>query len=290
MAGPEANSLAGAHRYQRFNPGVGFTYNLDPAIGLFGGYSESMRAPTSIELSCADPNSPCTLPTGFNGDPELKAVTARTVEFGARGKLGADVAWNTAVYDSRLQNDIQFIATSATYGYFFNVGATERRGFEIGAQAQLNRLSLSANYGYVEATFQSPFTTAGGENVTSGDRIPGIPSSTFKLRADWRPTDSLSVGGAVIVVGQQYDHGNENNQDPDGKLPGYTVVDLDAQYRIGKALTLSLNIDNVFDQVYATYGLSGSTSIYSLATEPFSTPAPPRAVWLKATYTFGGGG
>jgi outer membrane receptor protein involved in Fe transport len=248
-----------------------------------------MRAPTSIELSCANPNSPCALPTGFNGDPDLKAVTARTVEIGGRGKLGA-LAWNAAVYDSRLRNDIQFIATSATYGYFFNVGDTERRGVEFGAQAEVNRLTLSANYGYVEATYQSPFTTAAGENVTPGDRIPGIPDSTLKLRADYRPTDSLTLGGAVIVVGRQYDHGNESNTDPNGQLPAYTVVDLDAQYRIGKALTLSLNIDNVFDQVYSTYGLSGQTSIFTLASEAFQTPAPPRAIWLKVTYAFGGAG
>lgn len=290
IAGPEASGLSGSHAYQRFNPGVGFNYNLDPAVGIFGDYSESMRAPTSIELSCANPNSPCALPTGFGGDPDLKAVTARTFELGGRGKLGAAFAWNAAVYDSRLRDDIQFIATTSTYGYFFNVGDTERRGLEFGVQTEVNGLTLSANYGYVEATYQSPFTTAAGENVTAGDRIPGIPASTFKLRADYRPTDSLRLGGAVSIVGEQYDHGNENNTDPNGKLPGYTVVDLDAQYRIGKALTLSLNVDNVFDQVYSTYGLSGATSIYSLATEPFSTPAPPRAVWLKATYAFGGAG
>ena len=154
-----------------------------------------MRAPTSIELSCANPNSPCALPTGFNGDPDLKAVTARTFELGGRGKLGGAFSWNAAIYDSRLRNDIQFIATSATYGYFFNVGDTERRGLEVGAQAEVNKLTLSANYGYVEATYQSPFTTAAGENVTPGDRIPGIPSSTLKLRADYRPTDSLRWAG-----------------------------------------------------------------------------------------------
>ncbi len=290
IAGPEAHGLSGAHVYQRFNPGIGFNYNLDPAIGIFGNYSEAMRAPTSIELSCADPNSPCALPTGFNGDPDLKAVTARTIEFGGRGRLGGAFAWNAAVYESRLQNDIQFIATSATYGYFFNVGETQRRGVEIGVQTDVDRLTLSANYGYVEATYRSPFTTASGESVTPGDRIPGIPSTTFKFRADYRPTDSLSLGAAVIVVGGQYAHGDENNADPNGRLPGYAVVDLDARYRVGKALTLALNIDNLFDQVYATSGLSGVTSIYSLATQTFSTPAPPRAVWLKATYAFGGGG
>ncbi len=288
VAGPEASSLNGSHRYQRFNPRVGFNYNLNPSLGLFGGYSESMRAPTSIELSCANPDSPCALPTGFNGDPDLKAVTARTFEFGGRGTLSGKVSWNAAIYDSRLQNDIQFIATSATYGYFFNVGDTERRGLEVGARADLGRWSLAANYGYVEALYRSPFTTVAGESVRSGDRIPGIPASTFKLRAGYRVTDDFRIGGVLVATGQQYAHGNENNADPTGRVPGYAVVDLDAEYRIGKALKLSVNVDNLFDQTYATYGLSGTNSIYSLAAEQFRTPAAPRGVWLKITYAFGG--
>jgi outer membrane receptor protein involved in Fe transport len=201
--------------------------------------------------------------------------------------LFGKVDWNLAAYDSRLRNDIQFIATSSTFGYFFNVGDTERRGVELGARAQFDRLSLAANYGYVEAAYRSPFTTAGGQDVVSGDRIPGIPSSTLKLRASYAVGDNLSLGAAVIVAGDQYAHGNESNDDPSGKVPGYTVVNLDARYRIGKALTVSLDIDNLFDEAYATYGLSGVTSIYTLATQQFRTPAPPRGAWLKLTYAFG---
>lgn len=287
VAGPEISSLNGSHEYNRFNPRIGFNYNVDERLGLFGDYAETMRAPTSIELSCADPNNPCALPTGFNGDPNLKAVTAQTYELGARGMLFGKLAWNAAVYDSRLRNDIQFIATSTTFGYFFNVGATERRGFELGARTQLGRLSLSASYGYVEAAYRSPFTTAAGEDVASGDRIPGIPESTFKLRADYAVTDSFRIAGDLAAVGDQYAHGNENNADPAGKVPGYAVVNLDAQYRLGKALTVAVDVDNLFNQKYATYGLSGTTSIYTLATEPFRTPAPPRGVWVKVTYAFG---
>src|SRR6202000_2111733 len=36
VAGPEVSSLDGSHRYQRFNPRVGFNYNLDKTIGFFG--------------------------------------------------------------------------------------------------------------------------------------------------------------------------------------------------------------------------------------------------------------
>ena len=287
VAGPEVNSLAGAHSYQRFNPRIGFNYNLDGGVGLFGGYSEAMRAPTSIELSCADPNSPCSLPTGFNGDPDLKAVTARTFELGARGRLFGRVDWSLAAYDSRLRNDIQFIATSNTFGYFFNVGDTERRGVELGAQTELGKATLSASYGYVEAAYRSPFTTAGGEDVASGDRIPGIPSQTFKLRANYAVSDSFRLGGAVIVAGDQYAHGNENNADPAGKVPGYAVVNLDAEYRVTPALTVSLDVDNLFDKTYATYGLMGPTSIYTLAQEPFRTPAPPRGAWIRVRYALG---
>ena len=287
VAGPEVHSLDGSHSYRRFNPRIGFNYNFDDGTGIFGGYSESMRAPTSIELSCADPNSPCALPTGFNGDPDLKAVTARTFELGARGTVFGKVDWNVAAYDSRLRNDIQFITTSTTFGYFFNVGDTERRGVELGADARFDKLTLSANYGYVQAEYRSPFTTADGEVVANGDRIPGVPASTFKLRAGYSVTDDFHVGAALIAVGDQYAHGDENNDDPDGKVPGYAVVDLDAEYRIGQRLTVALNVDNLFDRKYATYGLAGVTSIYTLATQPFLTPAPPRAVWLKVTYAFG---
>lgn len=287
VAGPETNSLDGSHRYQRFNPRVGFNYNFADGLGLFGDYSQAMRAPTSIELSCANPNSPCALPTGFNGDPNLKAVSAHTFELGARGRLFGKVDWNLAAYDSRLANDIQFIATSNTYGYFFNVGDTERRGLELGARTQLDRLSLSASYGYVEAEYRSPFTTAAGEAVARGDRIPGIPASTLKLRVGYAATDALQVGAAVIAVADQYAHGNESNTDPGGKVGGYAVVNLDARYQIGKALSVSLEVDNLFDRTYATYGLSGATSIYTLASEQFRTPAAPRGAWITLRYAFG---
>ncbi len=287
VAGPETNSLDGSHRYRRFNPRVGFNYTVGEGLRLFGSYSESMRAPTSIELSCADPSHPCALPTGFNGDPNLKAVTARTFELGARGTLFGAIAWNAAAYDSRLRNDIQFIATSTTYGYFFNVGETRRRGLEFGFQTRIEAVTLSAGYGYVEASYRSPFTTAAGEAVVSGDRIPGIPSSTLKLRAGYAVTDRLRVGAALIAASDQYAHGDESNSDPDGKIPGYQVVNLDAEYRIGAALTISLNVDNLFDRAYATYGLSGMTSVYTLANEPFRTPAPPRGAWLRVSYALG---
>lgn len=288
VAGPETNSLAGSHHYQRFNPALGFNYDLGNHQGIFGSYSESMRAPTSIELSCADPNSPCALPTGFNGDPDLKAVVAKTIEFGGRGKLGKSTYWSASVYDSRLSNDIQFIATSNAYGYFANVGKTERRGIELGASTKIDKLSLSANFGYVDAIYKSAFTTASGQNVVSGNKVPGIPAKTLKLGASYAFSPNLSVGGNVILVSKQFAHGNESNADPNGVVGGYGVVNLNVHYKPTKHLEISAYISNLFNRRYSTYGLSGTRSIYTLATQQFMTPAPPRAIWIGLTYSFGG--
>ena len=74
---------------------------------------------------------------------------------------------------------------------------------------------------------------------------------------------------------------------PAGKVPGYAVVNLDAEYRVTPALTVSLDVDNLFDKTYATYGLMGPTSIYTLAQEPFRTPAPPRGAWIRVRYALG---
>ncbi|WP_024972381.1 TonB-dependent receptor domain-containing protein [Ralstonia pickettii] len=288
VAGPETNSLAGSHRYRRFNPALGFNYDLGAGQGIFGSYSESMRAPTSIELSCADPNSPCSLPTGFNGDPDLKAVGAKTIEFGGRGKLGKSTYWSAAVYDSRLSNDIQFIATSNTYGYFANVSKTERRGMELGASTKIDKWSLSANFGYVDAIYKSAFTTASGQHVVSGNKIPGIPAKTLKLGASYAFSPNLSMGGNVILVSKQIAHGNESNADPNGEVPGYGLVNLNLHSKPTKHLEISAYISNLFNKRYSTYGLSGMRSIYTLATQQFMTPASPRAIWIGLTYSFGG--
>ncbi|RUP28069.1 MAG: TonB-dependent receptor [Curvibacter sp.] len=288
VAGPESHSLFGKHHYQRFNPSFGFNYQLDRSTGLFGQYSEAMRAPTSIELSCADPKSPCALPTGFNGDPDLQPVVAKTVELGARGSFGPQGHWTAAVYDTRLSNDIQFIATSSSLGYFANVGNTERRGLELGAQTRLKDLSLAANYGWVDASYRSAFTTASGQHVTSGNRIPGIARQTLKLRAAWQASPSLLLGSQLILAGSQVAHGNESNQTPGGTVPGYGVLHLDAHWRLSPELQLNAQLSNALNKPYATYGMSGLRSVYTLASQQFVTPAAPRALWVSLTYTFGG--
>ena len=285
--GPQLSSLSGDHVYRRFNPAFGFNFNPDRSLGLFGGYSESMRAPTSVELSCADPQRPCALPTGFNGDPELKAVVAKTIELGARGKGAEGLSWNVAVYDTRTSNDIQFMFSSATTGYFNNVGDTERRGLELGLQKKTAAWLLAADLGWVRARYRTAFTTAQGVNVEPGNLIPGVAAHTLKLRAAYQFGPDLNLGANLVAASGQYAHGDEGNTDSNGKVPGYAVLNLDLRSRLNREWTLYGQINNVLDKVYSTYGTVG-TNVYTGATEQFRTPAAPRSLWVGLIYRFGG--
>lgn len=283
QAGPQISDLSGRHRFHRFNPALGFSYLATDQLNLFGGYSESMRAPTAIELACADPDHPCALPTGFNGDPPLKAVIARTFELGARGRLPTGTVWNAAVYQTRLRNDIQFQFDSAGRGTFANVGDTQRRGLELSLGHQFKQLFVGANYGYVDATYRSSWDNGAGA-VSSGKHIPGIPRQSLKLRLAYQATPRFLAGGTVLLVGGQYAHGDEANQFP--RVPGYGVVNLDLHYRFNDEWTLTGLVNNLFDKRYATYGVMG-TSIYSGQFGQFRTPAAGRGIWLSLTYTPG---
>ncbi|MEW8462096.1 MAG: TonB-dependent receptor, partial [Candidatus Thiodiazotropha endolucinida] len=98
-------ALNGDHSFSRFNPAVGLAYDLREDLNLYAGYSESNRAPTAMELTCADPEDPCRLPNAFLSDPPLDQVVAKTWEAGVRGSR-AGLAWHVGLFQTVNEDDI----------------------------------------------------------------------------------------------------------------------------------------------------------------------------------------
>ena len=133
-----SGSLTGTSSFGRFNPAVGLTFNPARAWSAYFGYSEGSRAPTSIELGCADPAQPCKLPNALAGDPPLKQVVTRTVEAGLRGGREGRVSWSLGWFWSENHNDILFVASTQTgFGYFKNFGQTRRQGAEANVKGRI---------------------------------------------------------------------------------------------------------------------------------------------------------
>ena len=279
--GSAEGSLDGHYTFARFNPAAGATYAASHGVNLYAGYSEGSRAPTSIELGCADPDQPCKLPNAMAGDPPLDQVITRTFESGLRGGTAASArfSWNAGVFVTRNERDILFVSSPQTgFGYFKNFGATRRQGFELGISRRMDRVRVGGGYTRLDATYESAETVSGAGNSTNdlavagapglagtiavapGDRIPLIPRHTLKAFADLELTSRVSLDLDLVAVSGSPARGNENNQhQPDGlyylgpgTIPGYGVLNLGGHLRLTRWLQLVAQIGNVLDQRYST--------------------------------------
>lgn len=282
----EDASLTGKHTFSRFNPAVGLSFSPTSTLNTYVGYNEGSRAPTSIELGCANPDAPCRLPNSMAGDPPLKQVVSKTWEAGLRGVAAANLRWNAGVFSTRNVDDIMFISATSGSGYFDNVGETQRRGFETGMNAVMGDWSLGANYTYLDASYRSNETVLGAANssnndgrlnIKSGDRIPMIPRNILKAFANYRVSERFNLGTDMIVISSSYVRGNENNEHQSGglyygkgKIGGYAVVNLSAAFQINPQWSVFARVNNVFDREYATAGMLG-LSPFDMATGAFRT-------------------
>jgi outer membrane receptor protein involved in Fe transport len=294
----EPGTLTATHRFSRFNPAVGLTVSPTETLAAYFGFNEGSRAPSAIELGCADPENPCRLPNAMAGDPPLDQVITQTFEAGVRGRAGQGVAWNAGVFHADNRDDIMFVADDvAGFGYFKNFGKTRRQGAELALTGRFGPLDVGANYTFLDATFRSPEVVAGNANssnqegegfegtidIESGDRIPLIPRHIFKAFATWRVAPRITTSVDFVTLSGSYARGNENNQhQPDGEFylgpgrtGGYTVVNLGAEYRPAHAVTVFAQIDNVLDHEYYTGAQLGATAFNangSFVARPFAGP------------------
>jgi iron complex outermembrane receptor protein len=256
-------ALNGSHQFQRFNPVVGATYKLTPALTAYVGYSESNRVPTPSELACSDPERPCLLDNFLVSDPPLKQVVGRTWEAGLRGRpFGENFAFALGLFRTDTADDIMSVPAEVTgRGFFQNVGRSRRQGVEASAQARWNGWTVQTAYSFIDATFRDTFVLASPDNplavdglitVTPGNRIPTIPQHRFKARLDYAVTDRWTVGTSLVAASGQYLRGDESNLNP--MLPGYWVVNLDTTYQIDKRLSVFGTVRNLFDRRYYTFG------------------------------------
>lgn len=302
------SALNGNDTYTRFNPMIGGTYKITSELTAYAGYSEANRAPTPLELGCADPARPCTIAAFLISDPPLKQVISHTLEAGFRGSHNfgietGSLSWKLGAFRTANDDDILAIPSPVLqgFGYFQNVGRTLRTGLEAEVNFKSRTLELYASYAFIDARFRdalllgsnSPFADSDGNvQVLPGNRVPAIPANRFKAGFNYAITDAWKVGSDVIVVGSQYFVGDESNQAP--RLPAYAVLNLNSSYQINKTFQVYARVDNVFDNHYATYGTFFETDAlpnFANGGAPFTdarsiSPARPRAFYagLKATF------
>ena len=294
------STQSGVHIFRRLSPRAGLTWSGGGGHEVFTSVSRGFRAPAVVELACADPQAACPLPFALGPDPALKPVVATTYELGwrLRAPAGGRIEASADVYRTDVRDDIFFIASTVTGGYFQNIGATRRSGVELALQWRGPAgLRAYANYGYTRATFETTATLAttrdtAGETVTPGDKLPMVPDHRVNaglavpiLRSQGTETGvSLMTGLDARYVGRQWLRGDEENATR--QLCDYTVADL--------SLTLSWRdfelrgaVRNLFDRRVYTFGtFAENPTAPGTPVQRWLTPGPPRHVQVSLSADF----
>lgn len=264
--------------YTKANPAVGITHKFGDGFAVFANASQNSRAPTAIELGCADPEQPCRLPTGLQADPYLKQIVSRTYEVGMRWNPGSRQSFNASVYRADNRDDILFLrAPDTQQGYFDNVDRTRYQGVDLQYLQQLGAFDLYAGYSYLDATYQTHGELLSGERIIEldpGMRIAGLPRNTLKLGVDWRATEAFTLGADLQALSRRVASGNEDGLianfegeegeeeeealDPadlrhDLSTAGYALVNLHATWKLDDRFSFYARVNNVFDRRYETY-------------------------------------
>lgn len=260
------DELNTTNTYERFNPMAGANYKLAPGLSVYGGYSESNRAPTPAELGCAEPDNPCLIESFLTDDPPLKQVVGRTAEIGLRGQgvlNGGVYTWGAGLFRTLASDDIlPVIASGSNAGriYFVNAGDTLRQGVELSATYETRKWSVYGSYAYVDATLDKCDDPSGEcAFLEAGDRLPGIPRHRFKAGFDYWLTSKWKFGADVVAASDQPLFPNEVKEEADADgissmLGGYGRVDLHTSYDVTEKFQIYGLVKNLFDSRYGLYG------------------------------------
>ena len=119
------------------------------------------------------------------------------------------------------------------------------------------------------------------------------------MRADWHVAERLTAGMTIAAYSNQFARGDENNQDRNGPVPGYAVMNLDADYRLDAAWDIFAKVNNVLSRRYESYGIVGQNFFLgpnrtivpadvaaASGSAQFRTPAAPFGIWVGVRYAF----
>jgi outer membrane receptor for Fe3+-dicitrate len=285
-----------ASTFTRLSPRGGLSFVVGGLGSFYLSAGQSFRAPSLVELACADPLEPCPLPFALGDDPPLHPVVATTYEAGGRWISGKFVI-GAAVYRTGVRDEIFLVPyedgaapeASRIDGYFRNISATRREGAEVSIDGAFGPVTASAAYGYTRGTFQvddveifsirAEAADSGAivNRITKGDDLPLIPRHTASLGLSVNVGRGRQLGLELRHTGKRWLRGDEANEEP--PLSSHTILDLRARKDFG-SWSLEGLIRNLLDVRYSAFGGFNINQGANGAVERFLTPGDPRLYQL----------
>ena len=245
---PESQALS----FDRWNPKFGLVYQYADQHNAYLSYRHAFRAPTIGDLF---------RPGSAIESTDLEPVTSKSIELGLRGQFGERLAYELAVYEMKVENDIvSFI--DGVDRKSVNAGETRHRGIELTLQGDLTEeLSFNLGWTYTEQEYED-FKYVFGYFSTncfcfvqetrnfSGFDVGKAPKHMGNVSLAYRPH---ALKGAYFElemeqVGQYYT--DETNT---SEYEGHRLVNLRASYEVTEAVEIYGRLMNLTDKRYSTF-------------------------------------
>jgi iron complex outermembrane receptor protein len=279
-----------------FSPRVGLTCRINEAASLFGNIAVSSRTPTDADIY--DAGDPYAFPslnirstsvstsgdtTIVFGDPTAKSERVYDFELGG---TYTRPRWNgnATLYWMEFRNEIiPFGGVNQNTGIPFTANADRsvHAGIELSAgYSPAPHLKLSGNgaFNYLRVKkytanlpiYDGAYNEIGRIETNLKDkRLAGFPETLGNLLADYK-TDRVRLTYRLRWVGKQY----MELLDIDSlAIKGHTVSSFSGEYRLPRflglgTLSLSLTVENLFNQKFLTSGYGWNYGYQATPTSP----------------------
>lgn len=178
------------------------------------------------------------------GNANLKA--AKIISYEADLTFGEENKFSVAVFNKTIDNEIIFSANS-----YLNAQQLEHSGIELEQHIKLPK----------DFTLETGYSNTYSRNNTTSSDLGRRPRQMFTMRLN--KTFSEAFNSALIYKF------TDSIQDS-GKLPSYSIYDLEFNYHISKKLSFAIKLNNIFDKDYEqirTYTAPGRNFFISLVSK-----------------------
>ena len=214
------DAVTTSRKDEEFSPRAGIIFKPQENTSFFVSYSESF------------------LPRSGEQFKKLSASAARldpdvfeNTEVGFKWDIQDDLSFTLSYFDSE---QVQAVRDSVT-GETSEITGLTVDGFEMQLKGQVSdKLSITAGYSNME-----------GE-TSSGGAPREIPETTFSLWSMYEVNDKFGLGLGITYQDESFIGNNNTSR----KLPDYERIDLAAYYNVSEETTITLNVENLTDELY----------------------------------------
>lgn len=266
--GLAATSTANRAYYEReddlWNYQAGIIFKPTENSSLYASASSSATPPGAFLANGSEGNALNTTSQALTD--ALKVEKTKSYEIGAKANLFGDAlsltlaAFRTETKNARATND----AGSVAY-----IGERLIKGIEFGFNGNITpEWNVFGGYTYMDSEIVdggSTVTTVNGvsiaaPSVNTGKQFPNTPKHSLTAFTNYKITPALTLGGGAIYMAKVYGGYSDTRTISNGAVvitkelarmvPSYWRFDGNASYAFSDAVSLQVNVNNVFNKRY----------------------------------------